>query len=128
MEAVRVYTRYDLPNEKGETRRERNARLNFETPELDIPFAGEYLWDWFTRLSKAIHRVDFNGYYYNIPPSEIIAWCSLTNVDMTEDEYEIISAMDSSFCKEINTEIEANRTRKMEDEKRVNESKMKRRR
>lgn len=124
MEAVRVYTRYDLPDEKGETRRERNSRLNFGSPEFEIPFAGEYLWDWFTRLSDAVYRVDFNGYYYKIPPSEITAWCSLSGVVMNECEYEIISAMDNSFCKEINAEIEANRTRKMEDEK----SKAKRRR
>ena len=35
MEAVRVYTRYDLPNEKGETRRERNQRLEIETPDFE---------------------------------------------------------------------------------------------
>lgn len=117
MEAVRVYTRYDLPDEKGETRRERNIKFGQEdkNPEFEIPLAGEYLWDWFTRLSNAIHRVDFNGYYYNLLPSEILAWCKLANVEMTEDEYDIITAMDSSFCNELNTDIHAKNTSKMEE-------------
>lgn len=128
MEAVRVYTRYDLPNEKGETRRERNTKLDFETPDFEIPYAGEYLWELFTKLSNAIHRIDFNGYYFTLPPSEVLAWCKLTSYDLTEDEYEIISAMDSSFCKEINAEIEANRSRKMDEQKQEMNSKVKRRR
>lgn len=128
MEAVRVYTRYDLPDQKGETRRERNQKLGFESPDFEIPYAGEYLWEWFTKLSNAIHRVDFNGYYYNLPPSEIIAWCKLTGVDINEGEYEIISAMDDSFCKELNAEIEANRSRKMDEQKQETNSKVKRRR
>lgn len=128
MEAVRVYTRYDLPNEKGETRRERNQRLEIETPDFEIPSAGEYIWEWFTALSNVIHRIDFNGYYYNLPPSEILAWCKLTGTEITENEYEIISAMDSSFCKELNAEIEANRSRKMDEQKQEINSKVKRRR
>lgn len=117
MEAVRVYTRYDLPNEKGETRRERNIKFGQEdkNPEFEIPLAGEYLWDWFTRLSNAIHRVDFNGYYYNLLPSEVLAWCKLANVEMTEDEYDIITAMDTSFCNELNADIHAKNTSKMEE-------------
>ena len=117
MEAVRVYTRYDLPNEKGETRRERNIKFGQEdkNPDFEIPLAGEYLWDWFTRLSNAIHRVDFNGYYYNLLPSEVLAWCKLANVEMTEDEYDIITAMDTSFCNELNADIHAKNTSKMEE-------------
>ena len=117
MEAVRVYTSYDLPDEKGETRRERNIKFGQEdkNPDFEIPLAGEYLWDWFTRLSNAIHRVDFNGYYYNLLPSEILAWCKLANVEMTEDEYDIITAMDSSFCNELNADIHAKNTSKMEE-------------
>lgn len=128
MEAIRVYTRYDLPDSKGETRRERNQRLDIDTPDFEIPSVGDYIWDWFTRLSNVINRVDSNGYYYNLPPSEILAWCKLTGTDITEDEYEIISAMDSSFCKEINAEIEANRSRKMDEQKQEMNSKVKHRR
>ena len=129
MEAVRVYTRYDLPNEKDETRRERNLRFGYgKSPEVDIPSGGEYLWDLFATLLKVIHRVDFNGYYYNFPPSEILAWCKLAKVDITSEEYEIISAMDSVFCKEINDDRNAAYSRKLDEQKQELESKSKRRR
>lgn len=118
MEAVRVYTRYDLPDDKGETRRERNLRFGqSDSPEVEIPYAGEYLWELFTQLSNAIHRVDFNGYYYNLPPSEIIAWCKLKHWDITADEYDIISAMDNVFCKELNKDRDAISSRKLEEQK-----------
>lgn len=119
MEAVRVYTRYDLPDEKGETRRERNIKFGQEdkNPEFEIPLAGEYLWDWFIRLSNVIHRVDFNGYYYNLPPSEIIAWCKLKHWDITADEYDVISAMDNVFCNELNKDRDAVLSRKLEEQK-----------
>lgn len=129
MEAVRVYARYDLPNEKGETRRERNLRFDYgKSPEVDIPSGGEYLWDLFATLSTVIHRVDFNGYYYSFPPSEILAWCELANVDITSGEYEIISAMDNVFCKEINEDRSAAYSRKLDEQKQEMEKKSKRRR
>lgn len=118
MEAVRVYTRYDLPDDKGETRRERNKRFGvIDSPEVEIPSNGEYLWELFTQLSNAIHRIDFNGYYYNLPPSEIIAWCELKHWDITADEYDIISAMDNVFCRELNKDKDATMTRKLEEQK-----------
>jgi len=118
VEAIRVYTRYDLPDDKGETRRERNLRFGqSDSPEVEIPYAGEYLWELFTELSNAIHRVDFNGYYYNLPPSEIIAWCKLKHWDITADEYDIISAMDNVFCKELNKDRDAISSRKLEEQK-----------
>lgn len=129
MEAVRVYTRYDLPNEKGETRRERNLRFGYgKSPEVEIPSSGEYIWELFATLSASIHRVDFNGYYYKIPPSEILAWCELAKVDITSEEYEVISAMDDVFCKEINEDRNAAYSRKLEEQKQELENKSKRRR
>lgn len=129
MEAVRVYARYDLPNEKGETRRERNLRFDYgKSPEVDIPSGGEYLWDLFATLSTVIHRVDFNGYYYSFPPSEILAWCELAKVDITSGEYEIISAMDNVFCNEINEDRNAAYSRKLDEQKQEIENKSKRRR
>lgn len=129
MEAVRVYTRYDLPDEKGETRRKRNLRFNYgKSPEVEIPSGGEYLWELFMNLSTAIHRVDFNGYYYNFPPSEILAWCELAKVDITSEEYQIILAMDNVFCNEVNNDKNAAYSRKIEEQKQELESKSKRRR
>lgn len=126
---MRVYTRYDLPDEKGETRRERNKKFGFDdTPDFEIPICGEYIWELFSKLSNAIHRIDFNGYYYSFPPSDIKAWCSLSNIDITPTEYEIITAMDNTFCKEINADRNASMTRKFEEDKKEIERKSKRRR
>lgn len=115
---MRVYTRYDLPDDKGETRRERNKRFGvLDSPEVEIPSGGEYLWELFVELSNVIHRVDFNGYYYTLPPSEIIAWCTLKHWDITAEEYDIILAMDNAFCRELNKDKEATMTRKLEEQK-----------
>ena len=115
---MRVYTRYDLPDDKDETRRERNIKFGQgESPKVNIPEYGRYLWDLYTNLSNAIHRVDFNGYYYNLQPSEILAWCKLTGNSLEPFEYEIISAMDNAFCREINTDKKARDERKLEEQK-----------
>lgn len=116
MEAIRVYTRYDLPDEKGETRRERNIKFGFEdkNPEVEIPYEGEYIWELYAMLSNAIHRVDMNGYYYSLPPSEILAWCKLRDLTLTPFEYEVISAMDNSFCNEINKDKNAKYNEKLQ--------------
>lgn len=128
MEAIRVYARYDLPDENGETRRKRNERFDFkDSPKLEIPSAGEYIWELFTLLSNAIYRIDFNGYYYNFPPSDIVSWCKLTNIDITPTEYDIISAMDRAFCSELNKDKNARDTKKFEEQKREIESKSRRR-
>jgi hypothetical protein len=129
VEAVRVYARYDLPDEKGETRRERNLRFGYgNSPEFEIPPGGEYLWELYVTLSMVIHRVDFNGYYYSFPPSEILAWCKLAKVDITSGEYEIISAMDNIFCNEVNEDRSAAYSRKLDEQKQEIEKKSKRRR
>lgn len=123
---MRVYTRYDLPDENEETRRERNERFGYkDSPKFEIPESGLYFWELYTELSNAIHRVDFNGYYYKLLPSEIIAWCKLTNTEITDIEYDIISAMDTVFCEELNKDKKASETRKYEQQKQEMEQKVK---
>lgn len=119
VDAIRVYTRYDIPNKKGETRRERNEVVNVDTPDFEIPEDGLYLWDWFIDINNSIHRIDFNGYYCNIPPSEFLAWSTLKKCDLRSEEYDILKAMDNAFCKELNADINADRQR--EDERRKRE-------
>lgn len=129
MEAIRIYTRYDLPDDKGQTRRERNEKFGFDkSPEVNIPCEGMYLWQLYSELSNAIHRIDFNGYYYNLPPSEILAWCKLANKDITSFEYDVISSMDNAFCKEINEDKNARDNRKFDEQKKELEKNAKRRR
>lgn len=109
VEAVRVHTRYDLSNEGGETRRERYERLCKPVPAFEIPEEGLYLWDFFNQLINAIHRVDFNGNYCVMQPSEIFAWMTLTKNLISPIEYDILNAMDVVFCNELNADIAAKR-------------------
>ena len=125
MEAVRVCARYDLPKEGDEenTRRKLNERVGVFTPAFEIPTAGMYLWKWFIELNNSISRVDFNGYYCSIPPSEFLAWSTLTKNYLTPEEFDILRAMDGIFCKELNAEINSKRAREEEARKREMEAK-----
>ena len=125
VEAVRVFTRYDLPEpgNEEETRRKRNERVGVPTPEFEIPENGLYLWRWFNDLNNSVSRIDFNGYYYPIPPSEFLAWSTLTGNYLTSEEYDILKSMDSIYCKESNSEITSKRAKEDEARKREMEAK-----
>lgn len=123
VEAVRVFVRYDLPDEKGDTRRERNERVGVYTPPFEIPEDGIYLWNWFIDLNNSVSRVDFNGYYCLIPPSEFLAWSTITGNGLYPEEYDILKSMDAVYCKETNADIQSKRAR--EDEARKREMKAK---
>jgi hypothetical protein len=125
VEAVRVFTRYDLAEEGDEenTRRKRNERVGIDTPKFEIPENGFYLWDWFNQINNSVSRIDFNGYYCSIPPSEFLAWSKLTGNCLTPEEYDILRAMDGIFCKELNAEITSKRAREEDARKREMEAK-----
>lgn len=122
---MRVYARYDLPKEGDEenTRRKLNERVGVFTPSFEIPKAGMYLWKWFIELNNSISRIDFNGYYCSIPPSEFLAWSTLTKNYLTSEEFDILKAMDGVFCKELNAEIKSERAKKEDARKREIEAK-----
>lgn len=125
VEAVRVYARYDLPKEDDEenTRRKLNERVGVFTPAFEIPESGMYIWKWFIELNNSVSRIDFNGYYRSIPPSEFLAWSNLTKNYLTPQEFDILRAMDGIFCKELNAEINSERAKKEEARKREMEAK-----
>ena len=100
-----------------------NERVGVFTPAFEIPTAGMYLWKWFIDLNNSISRVDFNGYYCSIPPSEFLAWSTLTKNYLTPEEFDILRAMDGIFCKELNAEINSKRAREEEARKREMEAK-----
>lgn len=114
---MRVYIRYDLNDENGDSRRQLNERVGVYTPAFEIPEEGFYLWMWFQDLNSSITRIDFNGYYCLIPPSEYLAWSKLTNQSLYPEEYDILKAMDSIYCKELNAEINSKRSRDEERRK-----------
>lgn len=115
-----MHARYDLISENDETRREKYERMGKFVPSFEIPVQGIYLWEWFGQLCKSVHRIDFNGNYCVIGPSEIFAWSNLTNNLITPIEYDILSSMDMVFCDELNKEIQARHAK--EEEKRKQES------
>lgn len=128
MEAVRVYTRYDLPDKNEDTRRERNERVGVYTPPFEIPEEGIYLWQWFLELNASLSRIDFNGYYCLIPPTEFLAWSNLTGNRIFPEEYDILTSMDAVYCKELNSEITSERNKEEEARKREMERKTRTRR
>jgi len=106
--------RYEIPDEKGETRRELNARMNVaHTPPFIIPPEAKYIWDWYFSLHEKVARYR-EGCYHPIPPSEYLAWATLTGIIVYPWEYDIMMAMDAVFCDETNKEIENLRIRERE--------------
>jgi hypothetical protein len=107
-DAIRVYVRYDVKDETGETRRERNERFGKPelSPPLRYPDAGAYLWGWYFDLSQRLRRVR-DGVCEPIPPSEYEAWARLTDNIVYPHEYAILAAMDAAYCEEMNKELAA---------------------
>lgn len=83
------------------------------TPELDIPDYAEYLYEWYFAISNRLRRVS-DGVCAPIPPSEFLAWVTLTGNLVRGFEYDILSAMDLAFCDEMNSELKDFREREKE--------------
>lgn len=52
-----------------------------------------------------------------LPPSEIKAWSELTGNDLYPVEYDILVAMDQSYCSETNKEFQNIRSKQEEAQK-----------
>lgn len=120
VEAIHVRVRYDLPDDKGETRRERYHAFDDETkaqlpqpPDFELPQSGMYLWNWYFNLSGCIRRVR-DGICEPIPPSEFLAWKEATDTIVYPHEYAILQAMDAAYCEECNKELADARQRSNE--------------
>lgn len=124
IEAIRIYVRYDTPNQKfpveGEkgmvmlSRREYYPRFDREAPPLEIPPRGMYLWEWYMDLSSKVRRIH-EGVCGAIPPTEFMAWRDLTGHIIYPWEYDMLSAMDVAFCDELNKELEAKRAAQQDE-------------
>lgn len=101
-----VHVRYDTPDDKGETRRDRNIRFDKAelNPEMILPEAGLYLWDWFHDISASVTRI-IQGQPIRIPPSEFLAWATVTGRIVLQAEYAILRDMDAAFCSALGAEI-----------------------
>ena len=116
-EAISIHVRYETPDEKGSTRRERNESFNVPSPEFEIPEGGEFLWTAYFQISDGLRRID-DGVCFPIPWSEFLAWAKVLDHVVTSDEYVILRAMDAAFCEETNKELQAYHERRAEDQRR----------
>lgn len=83
------------------------------TPPFEIPEHGGYIWEWFRELSLITTNV-FDGLYRPIPPSEYLAWQQITGKIVYSWEYDILFSMDSTYCDEMNKEIQARQSIRQE--------------
>jgi hypothetical protein len=90
------------------SRRDGYARFDQEAPPLDIPDGCEHVWEWFMQVSATVGR-GHDGVCDPIPPSEWLAWRTLTGEIVHPWEQEALFAMDVAFCSEMNKELEAKR-------------------
>lgn len=104
-----------------ETRREFNERLGEFAPELKVPLAGKYLWNWFKDITT-IASTTFEDVCRPIPPTEYLAWATITGNIVYPEEYDILIAMDLAFCSEANKEILDRRARQADDARREAEA------
>jgi len=86
------------------------------TPPFLVPYEVKYIWDWYFSLNEKISR-SREGFIHVIPPSEYLAWSTLTGIIVYPWEYDIMMAMDAVFCDETNKEIENARIREREKQK-----------
>ena len=96
------------------TRREAYPRYNTPVPDLDIPEGGQHLWNWYSQVSQRVGRIR-DGVCSPIPPSEWLAWQTLTAEIVYPWEHGILGAMDIAFCVEMNKELEAKRLEQQDE-------------
>lgn len=85
-----------MADEKGETRRERNARFGAETPDIDVPHEGGHVWDWFWSLSNR-RRTGPEALSF----AEIGEWQRLTGQDVLPVEIEMLLSMDDAYLRAV---------------------------
>ena len=93
-----------LPDGSGT---QRDALLSFQRqsglrqaeldPPVQAPPALLYLWEWFWQMSQG-RSVSMGG-IMPIPPSEMLAWCTLKRIELQRWEFDAIQALDATFMR-----------------------------
>jgi len=102
-DAVAYQARYATSDRRGETRRERNARFKVDSPVLDLPERGVYIWHWFFDASPS--RRFINGHPATITPSEWLAWAQITGEIIRPEEWAVLRDMDASYVNALQAEL-----------------------
>ncbi|WP_188862973.1 hypothetical protein [Marinobacterium nitratireducens] len=106
--------RYDSPDPNGETRRQRNKRFGFDSPEVEIPRGGAHLFRWF-RDASTMRRWD-SGYPAIIEPNNWLSWAQMMDIPVDVIEWRILRQMDDTYVRHMIDEIKANAERLRERE------------
>lgn len=108
-----MFTRYDIPREGGETRRQYNAKFGQaeKNQPVIIPPQARHVWDWFWQLSnRRVSGPEVLSY------SEVQAWARMTATPVRPEEVEMLMAMDDAYVAEVREEqraaLEAERSKR----------------
>lgn len=92
-----------MPDENGETRRERFDRFKPKhaepPPEIEPPPDGDHVWEWFWELSPRRKSGPEPLSY-----AEIGEWQRLTGVEVRREEVEMLMRMDDAFIEAVRQE------------------------
>jgi len=98
-----------MADEKGETRRQRNARFGESTPEVQIPEGAEHVWEWFWELS-ARRRSGPEAMTF----ADVGEWQRLMCLDLLPQEVGMLMAMDDQYLAAVREDQAAARARALE--------------
>jgi len=100
---VRYRVRYFTRDEKGETRRERNARFSVETPPPPpIDQRARYLLDWFDDLSAARQNTDDGP--LPIEWDDMNAWRNIRGHVVGNHDWTALRKMERAYLSEMAAE------------------------
>lgn len=114
--SVRYDVRRDFGGKEHETRREYNARFGrTESPEVEVPFPVQHLWEWFWELSA--QRWFTDGSPLPLGYKEMQSWAQLTGRILTQDDVLALVRMDDAYLRESAEESRAAMDRQEERRK-----------
>lgn len=89
-----------MPDENGETRRQRHKRFHQpDPPHARPPREVSHLWDWFWSLSNRRQSGP-----EPLTFGEIQAWSRMTATPIRPEEVEMLAAMDDAYVSEVRKE------------------------
>lgn len=88
-----------MPNDDGETRRQRNLKFGQPVPALVIPPNGQHVWHWFWSLSNRRRNGPEPLSY-----SDVGEWQRLTHTPIRPEEVEMLMRMDDAYLTEVRKE------------------------
>jgi len=101
-----VAVRYDMADEKGETRRQRNARFGAKSPDAEPPEPALHVWGWFWQLSGR-RRTGPEALSF----ADVADWQRLTGIQVLSEEVAMLMAMDDQYLRAVREDQAAARER-----------------